>query len=403
MFWQQSLTNSVTAHDIHIAIVVGETSGDRLGAGLIRELKAALPNARFSGIGGPKMAAQGFECCYQMERIGVIGLDGLQHKLLDILRIRKTLAKRWRANRPSVFIGIDAPDFNLTLENTLKKSGVCCVHYVSPTVWAWRGYRIRKIKRCISHMLTLFPFEAAFYQRHQIAVTCVGHPLADEISSPDQASARLRLELAFRQQFGQSKLPANAPLLALLPGSRGSEVKRLAAPMIAAARLLLKRYPQIRFVLPFARLEARETFYQYAGNVADLPLLTLDGHSRLALEAADLAVLSSGTASLEASLLQLPHVVVYKLSAPSYWLMRRLRRVEHYAMPNHLLPSPMVPELIQDAATPNNIANAVAAYLDAPPRMAAIKQAFAKIHASLQRNADKRAAEVVLQMIAAST
>ncbi len=372
---------------IDIAIVAGEPSGDRLGAGLIREIREEIPQARFSGIGGPKMAEQGCELLYHMDRIGVIGLDGLREKLLDILRIRKQLAARWRQQEPAVFIGIDVPDFNIGLESRLKHSGIPCIHYVSPTVWAWRGYRIHKIKRSISHMLALFPFEADFYRRYQVPVTCVGHPMADEISEPNPQSARDALG------FG------SGPLVALLPGSRRNEVKRLALPMVHAAHALLAQYPEIEFVLPFATDKVRETFYQATGKLEDLPLTTLKGQSRLALEAADVAILASGTASLEAALLRVPHVVVYRLSRLSYWLVQRLRQVDHFAMPNHLLPAPMVPELIQDRVTPENIVEAVNGYLQNPERMNKIKLAFADIHAALKLDADKRAAEVVIKML----
>jgi len=372
---------------IDIAIVAGEPSGDRLGAGLIKEIREEVPQARFSGIGGPKMAEQGCELLYHMDRIGVIGLDGLREKLLDILRIRKHLAARWRQQEPTVFIGVDVPDFNIGLESRLKRMGIPCIHYVSPTVWAWRGYRIHKIKRSVSHMLALFPFEADFYRRHQVSVTCVGHPMADEISEPNPQSARNALGFD------------SGPLVALLPGSRRNEVKRLALPMVQAARVLLAQYPDIKFVLPFATEKVRETFYQSTGTLEDLPLTALKGQSRLALEAADVAILASGTASLEAALLRVPHVVVYRLSRLSYWLVQRLRQVDHFAMPNHLLPAPMVPELIQDRVTPENIVEAVNGYLQNPERMNKIKLAFADIHAALKLDADKRAAEVVIKML----
>ncbi|MGI9317194.1 MAG: lipid-A-disaccharide synthase [bacterium] len=390
---------------IHIAIVAGEPSGDRLGAGLIREVREKIPNVQFSGIGGPKMADQGCELLYQMDRIGVIGLDGLREKLLDILRIRKQLSTLWQQQRPAVFVGVDVPDFNIGLEQRLKQVHIPCIHYVSPTVWAWRGYRIHKIKRSISHMLALFPFEADFYRHHQVPVTCVGHPLADEISEPDPAAARNALNIDLGPAGPSLARPGLARpglLIALLPGSRRSEVKRLALPLIKAARVLLSQYPEIRFVLPFATDKLQKTFHQTVGSVEDLPLITLHGQSRLALEAADVAVLASGTASLEAALLRVPHVVVYRLSGFSHWLVQRLRQVDHFAMPNHLLPEPMVPELIQDRVTPENIVEAVNGYLQNPEHMKKIKHAFADIHKALKLDADKRAAEVVISMLGKS-
>ena len=368
--------------------MAGEPSGDRLGAGLIRALRRRHPDLEFCGIGGPDMDAAGCRLLYPMERIGVIGLDGLWGKLRDILAIRRDLVRRWRRNPPAAFVGVDVPDFNLGLEGSLRSSGIPCVHYVSPTVWAWRGYRIRRIRRAVDHMLALFPFEAEYYRRNGIPVTCVGHPMADEIGEPDPASARRALGL-----------PEEGLVLALLPGSRRSEVRRLAKPLLSAARLLMRHYPDARFVLPFAGQAARETFEQVAGETGDLPMRLLDGRSRLALEAADMAVLASGTAALEAALLQVPHVVVYRLSPFSYWLVRRLRRVDHFSMPNHLLPAPLVPELIQQEANPRNIVETVCACLQNPGRMQDLKAAFADIHAALHRDADRMAADVVAGMM----
>ncbi len=364
-------------------MVAGEPSGDRLGAGLIREIRRLHPDVIIEGIGGPRMEAAGCEILYPMERIGVMGLDGLREKLLDILRIRKTLASRWQATPPGAFVGVDVPDFNLSLEVRLRTAGIPCVHYVSPTVWAWRGYRIHRIRRAVDHMLALFPFEADYYRRQGIPVTCVGHPMADEIDTPNQVDARATVGLEADR------------VIALLPGSRRSEVRRLTEPLLAAARILHQRYPDIRFVLPLAGDAAREAFVQIAGDIDGLPLTLLDGQSRLALESADVAILASGTASLEAALLQVPHVVVYKLSGFSHWLMRRLRQVDHFAMPNHLLPKPMVPELIQRDVTPENIVEAVDAYLQNPEHMRTLKSAFADIHQSLHLDADRLAAGVV--------
>ncbi len=377
-------------HDPLVAIVAGEPSGDRLGAGLIRALRQQHPQLGFSGIGGPCMQAEGCRLLYPMERIGVIGLDGLWGKLRDILSIRKDLARRWRSEPPAAFIGVDVPDFNLWLEQKLRTRGVPCVHYVSPTVWAWRGYRIHRIRRAVDHMLALFPFEADYYRQQGVPVTCVGHPMAGEITTPpDRAAARRSLGL-----------PQAGLVVALLPGSRRSEVKRLTGPILQAARQLVRRYPNVQLVLPIAGHGAGEAFRQMAGDTTDLPLLLLDGQSRLALEAADAAVVASGTASLEAALLQVPHVVVYRLSGFSYWLMRRLRQVNHFAMPNHLLPTPLVPELIQHDATAEKILETLCAYLQNPLCMKSVQAAFADIHSTLDRDADRLAANVVSQLMA---
>ena len=376
---------------VRVAMVAGETSGDRLGAGLIEAIRARAPASRFVGVGGPRMAAAGCEILYDMGGIGVIGLDGLLHQLPGIFRIRRDLPARFAAEPPDVFVGVDAPDFNLALARKLKRRKITCVHYVSPTVWAWRGYRIHKIRRSIDHMLALFPFEADYYRKHQVPVTCVGHPMADEISEPDRAAARDRLGLS------------EGLLIALLPGSRRSEIRRLGGVFVGAARRILENHPTARFVLPFADRAAAEEFHRITGDLTDLPLHTLDGQSRLALEACDLAILASGTAALEAALLRRPHVVAYKLTPFSYWLMRRLRHVDYYSMPNQLLPAPMIPELIQHQATAANLAREADALLKDEARVADLARHFADLHRELKRGANARAADTVLKLAGAGT
>ena len=374
---------------VRVAIVACEASGDRLAAGLMEAIKARAPGSSFVGVGGANMAQAGCQLLYNMGDSSVIGLDGLFRQLPGILNIRRTLLARIKADRPDVFIGVDAPDFNLALERKLKRQNITCVHYVSPTVWAWRGYRIHKIRRAIDHMLTLFPFEADYYRAHHVPVTCVGHPMADEISEPDRGAARRQLQLG------------DGLLIALLPGSRRSEIRRLARVFIDAARLIGKQHPEARFVLPFAAQSAADEFRLTAGDaaeLADLPLHTLDGKSRLALEACDVAILASGTAALEAALLRRPHVVAYKLAPFSYWLMRRLRHVDYYSMPNQLLPKPMIAELIQHQATAANIAREVDALLGDRVRVAELERHFADLHRQLKRGANARAADVVLPL-----
>lgn len=374
---------------VRVAIVAGETSGDRLAAGLIEAVKSRAPGSRFVGVGGPRMAEAGCQLLFDMDAIGVIGLDGLFDKLPGIFRIRRSLLARFSAERPDVFVGVDVPDFNLALARKLKRQNITCVHYVSPTVWAWRGYRIHKIRRSIDHMLTLFPFEADYYRKHQVPVTCVGHPMADEISEPDRAAARRRLRLGA------------GPLIALLPGSRRSEIRRLGGVFMDAARRILEKHSRARFVLPFASRAAADEFRSIAGDLADLPLHTLDGDSRLALEACDLAILASGTAALEAALLRRPHIVAYKLAAFSYWLMRRLRHVDYYSMPNQLLPAPMIPELIQRKATAANIAREADALLGDESRVADLERHFADLHRALKRGANARAGDTLLELAGA--
>jgi len=387
---------------VRVALVAGESSGDQLAAGLIEALRARRPACVFSGVGGPAMAAAGCDILFDMERIGVIGLDGLAAKLPGILQIRRRLFARYTAAaaaRPDVFVGVDAPDFNLALEGKLRRAGVACAHYVSPTVWAWRAYRMRKIRRSVDHMLTLFPFEAAFYRRHQVPVTCVGHPLADRIDAPDRAAARRALGID------------DGLLIALLPGSRRSEITRLARVFVDAARRIRARHPAARFILPFAGAGAAACFAAVAGPVDDLPLRALPANaagdrgrtpSQLALEACDVGVVASGTAALEAALLRRAHIVAYKLATPSYWLMRRLRRVEYYSMPNQLLPQPLVPEFIQRRATAANIADAALALLAEPRRVAELERQFADLHRGLKLGANERAAEAVLQLAEAA-
>lgn len=381
------------SRDPVVAIVAGEPSGDKLAAGLIEALRQRRPDLHFSGIGGPRMEAAGCEILYDMDRIGVMGVDGLKDKLLDILSIRRDIGKRWTRQRPRVFVGVDVPDFNLSLEVKLKHAGVPCLHYVSPTVWAWRSYRIHKIRRAVSRMLTLFPFEADYYHRHNVPATCVGHPIADEITAPDP--------LAARSQAGLDATVGTPghELIALLPGSRRSEVEKLAWPMVAAARQLYAQHPGLSFIIPFANDRVRAVFDQEAGPLHDLPVVILDGQARLALEASNLAIVASGTASLEAALMRVPHVVVYRISAMSYWLMRRLRQVDHYAMPNHLLASPEVPELIQDDATADNMTAAINGFLGNPDSTRELREKFAAIHASLSLGADQRAADAVAEYL----
>ena len=371
---------------MRIAIVAGETSGDRLAAGLIEAVRAIAPASQFIGVGGVRMAAAGCEILYDTEQIGVIGLDGLIDKLPAIIKIRRELLARFTAEKPDVFVGVDAPDFNLTLARKLKRHNIPCAHYVSPTVWAWRGYRIHKIRRSIDHMLALFPFEADYYRRHRVPVTFVGHPMADEIETVDRTAARRQLSLGAEL------------VIALLPGSRGSEIRRLGGVFIDAARRILDRHPTAKFILPFAGTAAADEFRRSVGNFDDLPLRTLDGNARLALEACDLAILASGTAALEAALLRRPHIVVYKLAAASYWLMRRLGHVDYYSMPNLLLPAPVVPELIQHNATAANIADHTCALLDDRARTRDLVRQFTDLHRQLKCGANARAARQVVNM-----
>ena len=371
-------------------MVAGEPSGDALGAGLIDSLKSSITDVEFFGVGGPKMASAGCDTIYDMDRIGVMGLDGLVGKFMDIVRIRSNLYRMMVMNPPDLFIGIDVPDFNLALESRLRKNNITTVHYVSPTVWAWRGYRIHKIRRAVDHMLTLFPFEAEFYRKNHIPVTCVGHPIADEIQPPDRAAARQKLRL---------EIPDHGKLVALLPGSRQSEISRLAPIFLQVARIINQSDPAVQFVLPFANKTAARAFSEVAGSIQDLPITLLQEQSRLAMEAADAVVLASGTAALEAALLRRPHVVVYKVGALTWWLVQRLKSVTHYSMPNQLLGEPVVPEFIQGQARPASIANALRRYLDDSGEVEKLDQMFSAMHRQLKLNANLRASRAVIKLL----
>ena len=379
---------------IRIGMVAGEPSGDKLGAGLIKALITEYPNAEFVGIGGPKMRQAGCNTLYDMARIELLGFDELCSKLADILKIRTLLYRQFLAQPPDIFIGIDVPDFNLALARKLKKKNIRTIHYVSPTVWAWRGYRIHKIRRSVDHMLTLFPFEEKFYIKHNIPVTCVGHPIADEIDQPNKAAARKKIAIT---------VGVTHKIIALLPGSRRAEVKNLAPIFIEAVEKIHRTDPTIQFVLPFASAQMKQVFYAVVGSIKHLPIATLDGQARDAIEAADIVVLASGTAALEAALLRKPHVVVYKLGAMTYWLFQKLRHVDYYSMPNQLLPQPDIPELVQDQATADNIVHAINEFADNPQKVKKLEQDFSDIHKQLKRDANRQASQTIIKLLESPT
>jgi lipid-A-disaccharide synthase len=376
---------------LRIGIVAGEASGDTIAAGLIGAIREQVPNAEFEGVAGPRMQAAGCRSLFPMERLSVMGLTEVLAHLPGLLAMRRALRRHFCATPPDVFIGVDAPDFNLGLERMLKRAGIKTLHYVSPSVWAWRRYRVRKIAASVDCMLTLLPFEARFYHEQQVPARFVGHPLADLVADDiDRMTARGQLGLA----------PAG-PLVALLPGSRVSEVRRLAQPLLEAAAWCHARRDGLAFVVPLASDGCRAVFEQALAKVdATLPVTLLAGHGLEAMAAADAVLLASGTATLECMLLKRPMVVAYRLSALTYHLARWLVRTPFYSLPNLLAGRPLVAELIQHEASAENLGREVLALLDDPARVEALTRTFAGLHTELRRDASRSAAAAVLQLVA---
>ena len=373
---------------VRIAMVAGEASGDLLASHLIRALKQHLPDAQFFGIGGPKMAAEGFEVRWPCELLAVHGYVDALKRYRELSGIRKALLGQIVAERPDAFIGVDAPDFNLWLEGKTRAAGITAIHFVSPSIWAWRGGRIKRIARAVSHMLCLFPFEPELYERAGVPVSYVGHPLADVFPlEPDRAAARAQLGID----------PA-ATVVALLPGSRQSEVRNLADIYIGTARTLLARRPGLQFVVPLATPETRDLFTAaLARNDATaLPLRVLPGQAVEAMTAADVVLVASGTASLEAALLKRPMVITYRIGKWQYRLMKRLAYLPWVGLPNILCNDSLVPELLQDDANPAQLADALEAWLGDPARCATVAARFHQMHLSLRQDTARRAAEAIL-------
>ena len=369
---------------IRVALVAGEASGDILGCGLMQAIKQRHPNAEFIGVGGARMEAEGLKSYFPMERLAVMGLVEVLGRLFELLGRRRQLARDLIAAKPDVFIGIDAPDFNLGLELKLRRAGIKTVHYVSPSVWAWRQKRVLKIREACDLMLTLFPFEAQFYDEHQVPVRFVGHPLADAIpQQADRAAARKALDL-----------PQDEPVVALMPGSRGGEVARLGELFLDAAIRLRALRPGIHFLLPCATPERREQLEQMLAG-RDLPLTLLNGRSHEALAACDAVLIASGTATLEALLYKRPMVVAYRVAPLTYRVLKRLVKSPYISLPNLLAERLLVPELIQDAATPEALAQAVAPLIDGGQVQT---EGFDLIHRALRRDASVSAADAVLKL-----
>ena len=376
-----------------IAIVAGEASGDLLGSLLMDAIKQVAPNVRFIGIGGPKMQGEGMDVLFPLEKLAVNGyLEVLRH-YRELLGIRRNLRERFIAEPPDLFIGIDAPDFNLDLELALKQHGIPTVHYVSPSIWAWRGERIYKIKQAVSHILALFPLEAPLYQQAGVPVTYVGHPLADMLPEfPKRAEMREQMRI----------LPRNAKVFALLPGSRQSEVRRLAKTYIETAKLILQKLPEAQFLVPLASRETRTIFENevWKQEAQQLPITLLFGHAHDAMIAADGVLVASGTATLEAALLKCPMVITYKMSPLSYWIAKRKQYLPYVGLPNVLAGRFVVPEILQDDATPENLAQALLNLVNNKNAVAELEQTFSSMHQSLRQDAAQKAAAAILPYLA---
>jgi lipid-A-disaccharide synthase len=377
-----------------IAMVAGEASGDLLGGHLIEALRARLPDARFCGIGGPKMIGQGFDAWFPQEPLAVRGYVEVLKRYREISGIRRALKHRLLAEAPDVFIGIDAPDFNLALERALKRRSVPTIHYVSPSIWAWRGKRIRAIGKSVSRVLALFPFEPALYEKEGIPVTYVGHPLADLLPVEDvRGEAR-----------GLLGVPPRQPVFALLPGSRQSELQYMADTFIETAKLIHERLPDVLFLAPLATRETRLLFEAalYRRQARELPMRLLFGHAHEAMAASDAVLAASGTATLEAALLKRPMVIAYKMAPLSYRLMRRMGYLPYVGLPNILAGRFVVPEFLQNDATPENLSRALLGFLDDKEARARIGETFREIHLQLKQNTAEKAAEAVLSSLPAT-
>ena len=372
------------ADGLRVALVAGEASGDILGSGLMQALRARHPDIEFIGVGGPRMEAEGLSSYFPMERLSVMGLVEVLGRLPELLRRRKRLIRTLIEARPDVMIGIDAPDFTLGVEHRLRQAGLRTVHYVSPSVWAWRQKRVLKIREACDLMLAFF--EARFYEEHGVPVRFVGHPLANTIPlQADRAAARARLGL-----------PADGQVVALMPGSRGGEVGKLGALFLDTAQRLLVERPGLRFVLPCASAARREQIEQMLQGREPLPLTLLDGASHEALAACDAVLIASGTATLEALLYKRPMVVAYRVAGLTYRILKRLVKSPYISLPNLLAGRLLVPELIQDAATPQALAATLSPLLDDGSQQV---EFFDAIHRALRQDASAQAAEAVLQLV----
>ncbi|HCI14725.1 MAG: lipid-A-disaccharide synthase [Gallionellales bacterium GWA2_60_142] len=378
---------------IVIGIVAGEASGDMLGSHLMTALKEARPDIHFVGIGGPKMQSAGMEVLFPMEKLAVRGYVEVLRHYREIVGIRRKLREYFLGKRPDLFIGVDAPDFNLDLEMALKMSGIPTIHYVSPSIWAWRGERIHKIGRAVSRVLALFPHEPRLYRQAGIAVDYVGHPLADMLPEfPKRAEMRETM-----------RIPLHAKVFAFLPGSRQSEVKHLAHTYIETAKLVLQQIPDARFLVPLVSRETRGIFEQalYDCDAEQLPITLLFGHAQDAMIAADGVLVASGTATLECALLKRPMVITYRMPAFSWWMIKRKRYQPYFGLPNILCERFVVPELIQEDATPENLTQALLNLVNNGEAVVQLEETFHELHRTLRQDTAQKAAAAILPYLPA--
>ena len=375
---------------LHFALIAGELSGDLLGAALIHALKARYPQARFSGVAGPRMLAAGCEAVESIEALSLMGIAEVLPAIPRLLKLRKSLVQRYAAEKPDVLIGIDAPDFNLGLERRLRERGIKTAHMVSPSVWAWREGRVVGIAKSVDLMLCLLPFEPTFYARHKVRAAYIGHPLADTLDdsvSPEQG----------RQALG---LKPEALTLAVLPGSRGGEVGKLAEPYAKAVALLAAQHPGLQVVTPIAKPGLRPLMQAaIAAHAPDVAWTLLEGQSQAAMQAADVVLIASGTATLECLLLGRPMVAGYRVAPFTAWLLRRLVKIQHASLPNLLCATPVVPECLQEDCTPPKLVAALTPLLLSAQARAAQTEAFTAVRKELRRDAAAQAAEAIAQLL----
>lgn len=381
--------SATESHPLTIALCAGEASGDLLGAHLMNAIRKQYPQVNFIGIGGPRMLAAGINSLYDQEKLAVRGFVEVVRKLPEILSIRRGLIKALKQIRPQVFVGIDAPDFNLGVAMQLKRAGIATVHYVSPSVWAWRRKRVKKIVKQVDEVLCLFPMEPELYQQAGGQARFIGHPLAQILPVHiDKAARRIQLRLS-----------AQDPVFVLMPGSRVSEINFMAPLFLQAAEIILQRYPQAQFLLPLATVATRKRMLEILAQPVwqKLPIRIMNAHADMACQAADVALVTSGTATLEVALCQCPMVISYKISSLTYAYVKHKIKVPYVGLPNILLGKNVVPELLQHNATPQKLAQAVLQWYESPAEVRAVQNDFERLHQQLTMKTDELAAQAVLE------